>query len=336
MNIREVFDVVDMHAGGEPLRIITSGYPAIPGHSVLDKREYLKVHLDRYRQRLMFEPWGHEDMYGCLLVEPERDDSLYGLIFMHNEGYSTMCGHATIAVTKWLVETGRVAAPDGADQVTVKMDVPSGQIEAHARLVGGKVTSVWFENVPAYAVALDQTIRVDGQDVVFDVGFGGAYYAIVEAAQLGLAVEPEAVDALREWARAIKERVEALDLTRHPDDSRLNGLYGVIFTDPPHQADHFGRNLTIFADGQVDRSPCGSCVSARMAVLHAKRAVESGRAYPIESVIDSVFTGTVVGDGPPLGPFSTVRTVMEGEAYFVGFRRFFGNPQDTVGPFLIR
>lgn len=336
MQFQEVFDVVDMHVGGEPLRIITSGYPALPSGSLLDKRDYLKAHWDRYRQLLMFEPWGHEDMYGCLVVEPEREDSLYGLIFLHNEGYSTMCGHAILAVTKWLVETRKVLVPAGADQVRFQMDVPSGKIVAHARLQGDQVSSVWFENVPAFAVALNRALVVGGRELVLDVGFGGAYYAIVEAAQLGLSVEPEAIDALRDWAEAIKRELEMLNLTHHPEDGRLNGLYGVIFTDPPHDPDHYSRNLTIFANGQVDRSPCGSCVSARLAVWDAKGTLVHGRSYAIESVIDSVFTGSVVGEGARVGRFSTVRTVVEGQAHFTGFRRFFGNAHDAVSPFLLR
>ncbi len=336
VELQEIFDVVDMHVGGEPLRIITSGYPALPAGSVLDRREYLQEHLDRYRRMLMLEPWGHEDMYGCLVVEPERQDSLYGLIFLHNEGYSTMCGHAIIAVTRWLVETRKVSVPSGADDVTIKMDVPSGQIMAHARLRGDQVVSVWFENVPAFAVALNRTLVVAGREVVLDVGFGGAYYAVVKAAQLGLSVEPDAADALREWAGAIKAEVEPLHLTQHPEDARLSGLYGVIFTDPPHDPEHYSRNLTIFANGQVDRSPCGSCVSTRLAVWNAKRTIEHGRSYAIESITDSVFTGSIVGEGRQVGDFSTVRTVVEGQAYFSGFRRFFGSSHDAVSPFLLR
>ncbi len=336
VNIREVFDVVDLHAGGEPLRLVTSGYPPIPGSSVLDKRAYLEAHWDHYRKRLMFEPWGHADMYGCLLVPPERPDSLYGLIFMHNEGYSTMCGHATIAVTTWLVESGQVLIPDGAEEVEVRLDVPSGQVEAHARLNSGRVVSVWFENVPAFAVALEKSFTVQDRQVRLDIGFGGAYYAVVESHQLDLAVEPEHVDALREWAAAIKAAVEPLELTRHPIDARLNGLYGIIFTDGPHQSGNWDRNLTVFADGQIDRSPCGSCVSTRMALLDAKGVIARGETYRVESVIDTVFTGQVIGDADPVGPYRAVRTVIEGSAHVIGFRRFFHNPEDPLEPFFIR
>lgn len=336
VSVREVFDVVDLHAAGEPLRLITNGYPPIPGTTILDKRAYCAEHLDHYRRMLMFEPWGHEGMYGCLLVPAERPDSLYGLIFMHNEGYSTMCGHATIAVTQWLVESGRVDTPAGAEDVAVRLDVPSGQVQAHARLADGKVESVWFENVPAFAVELDRPVMVDGRRVRLDVGFGGAYYAVVESPQLGLRVEPENIDALRQWAARIKAAVEPLGLTVHPADARLNGLYGVIFTDAPHQADRLSRNLTVFADGQIDRSPCGSGVSTRLAILDAKGAIERGTTYRIESIIDTTFMGHVTGDALPVGPYRAVRTIIEGSAHVVGFRRFFRNLHDPLEPFLIR
>lgn len=336
LHIREVFDVVDLHAGGEPLRLITSGYPPIPGASVLDKRAYLEAHLDHYRKRLMFEPWGHADMYGCLLVPPERPDSLYGLIFMHSEGYSTMCGHATIAVTKWLVESGQVALPEGAEEVALRLDVPSGQVEAHARMVSGRVESVWFENVPAFAAALGKTVTVRNREIRLDIGFGGAYYAVLDSRQLDLAVEPENVDALRDWATAIKSQVEPLGLAHHPLDGRLDGIYGVIFTDTPHRSENFDRNLTVFADGQIDRSPCGSCVSTRMAILDAKGVITRDRSYRVESIIDTTFTGQVIGDATPVGPYPAVRTVVEGSAHVIGFRRFFHNLGDPLEPFLIR
>lgn len=336
MRVREVFECADLHAAGEPLRIIQSGYPALPRGSVLDRRAYLQQNLDHYRRWLMFEPWGHEDMYGCLLVEPEREDSVAGLIFMHNEGYSTMCGHATIAVATYLVETGRVAGPEGDGEVVMRFDVPSGQVEAHARVAGGRVEGVRFENVPAFAGALSETISVGGRKIRLDIGYGGAFYAIVPASEVGLSVEIEDIAAMRAQLREIRVAVEGMGLTEHPEDPRLSGLYGVIFTGPAHDARHHSRNLTVFADGQVDRSPCGSCVSARLAVLSAKGELEVLQRAPIESVIDTVFTGTILGPGPMVGGRETVRTAIEGEAYLVGFRRFFHDPGDEVGAFLIR
>lgn len=335
MEFHEIYDVVDMHAGGEPLRIILSGYPPIPGRTVLDRRAYLEAHYDHLRQRLMFEPWGHQDMYGCLLVPAERPDSLYGLIFMHNAGYSTMCGHATFAVTKWAVETGQVALQEGDSAAEVRFDVPSGQVVATAALERGRVTAVAFENVPSYVVRTGLELSLEGRTVAVSVAFGGAFYAIVSSHALGLSVEPETVDELREWARQIKKEVSQ-DLCRHPFDARLDGLYGVIFTDYPKDPSHTGRHLTVFADGQVDRSPCGSCVSAHLALLEAQEVIQVGDEIAVESVIDSVFRGKVTGYGPKMGPHATVRTEISGEAHWIGMRRFFVNSHDPVAPFLVR
>lgn len=336
MHSREVFDVIDMHAAGEPLRIITGGYPPLHGRTVLDQRDELLAQFDPYRRRLMAEPWGHEDMYGCLLVHPERPDSLYGLIFMHNEGYSNMCGHATIAVTKMLVETGQVVAEAGANEAVVRYDVPSGQIEAHARLNQGRVASVWFENVAASVMATDLLITAGNREVRVDVAFGGAFYVVVDVKEIGLAVELNALDDLRRWAFHLKSAVQPLNLAKHPVDARLDGVYGVIFTDRARESGHFSRHVTVFADGQVDRSPCGSCISARLAVLDKKQRIERNHPLVFESVLDTTFVGTVLGNGPPLGEHATVRTAVEGQAYVTGFRRFYENPFDPLGPFLLR
>jgi proline racemase len=336
MKIREVFECVDMHAAGEPLRIITGGYPPLPPGSVLDRRAYLARHWDHYRRWLMEEPWGHEDMYGCLVVEPERPDSVAGLIFMHNEGYSTMCGHATIAMATWFVESGRVTVPAGAAEVTMRFDVPSGQVVAQAHVADGRVEGVTFENVPAYMAQRDLAVDVDGRTVPIDIGWGGAYYAIVPAERVGMKVTPDEVEPLRAWLPRIRRVVEAEGLVNHPTDPRLSGLYGVIFTDEPADPAHDFRQLTIFADGQADRSPCGSCVSARLAVLAARGAIRPGVPYTVESVLGTVFTGTWIGEAEPVGPYPAVRTTVRGDAYVVGFRRFFRNPDDTISPFLIR
>src|SRR5579875_3843002 len=316
MNVRDVFHVVDLHAGGEPLRLILDGYPPIPGRSMMERRAFLKAHLDHYRQRLMWEPWGHEDMYGCLLLRPEREDSQYGLIFMHNEGYSTMCGHAILAVTRFLVESGRAGWDGRSPAAIIRFDVPSGVVEAHAVMKAGRVAWVWFENVPAWTVALDEQVTVDGRSVRYDIGYGGAFYALKAA------------------AARIKDAIHRQRVIVHPEEPRIAGLYGVIFTDPPRDAAHQARHVTVFADRQVDRSPCGSCVSARLAVEYVRGRLRPGEPYAVESILDTVLTGEVLGPGPDARP--TVRTKIAGMAYVIGFRRFFLDPSDPLPPFLVR
>ncbi|PSR22969.1 MAG: proline racemase [Sulfobacillus acidophilus] len=336
MNIREVFDVIDLHAGGEPLRIITAGYPPLRGRTVLDQRDELLAHYDHYRRRLMAEPWGHEDMSGCLLVSPERPDSLYGLIFMHNQGYSFLFGHAILAVTKMLVETGQVVFQAGAKDVSVRYDVPYGQITAHARLHQGCVSSVWFENVPAYVVALDQVISIGSRSIDIDVAFSGAFYALVDVKALQKSVNFHDLDDLRQWAQDIKAAVETLGLARHPHEPRFDGIDGVVFTDSADSPDHLSRQVTVFADGAVDRSPGSSGISARLAVLGRRQRVERNRTYFFESVIDTIFGGIVLGDAPPVDGHMGIRTAVEGQAFLTAFRRFYENPFDKQGPFLLR
>lgn len=335
MHVREIIETCDLHTAGEPVRVITSGLPPILGETVLAKRDYLLAHLDHYRQRLMREPWGHQDMYGCLLVEPDREDSQYGLIFMHNQGYSTACGHATLAVAKMLAETGRVI-DDASLDVVIRLDAPSGQLIAHVLRSHGEVDDVWFENVPSYAVVINHEIVVRGQRLRVDVGFGGAYYAVIDSRQLGIPVKVDQIDAFVEWAHDVVQVIRSTSWVTHPLEPRLSGLYGVIFTEAAHHTQHHSRNVTIFADGQVDRSPCGSGLSARLALLCAKNLVTDGEPLTVESVIDTTFMGEVLGDGPDIGPYHTVRTAIHGKAFITGFRRFYGNPEDTVEPFLIR
>lgn len=336
MQVRNVFHVVDLHAGGEPLRIVVDGYPPVPGATMLDRRQYVQEHWDPWRRRILWEPWGHRDLYGCLLLPPERAQSLYGLLFMHSAGYSTMSGHAVIAVAKMLVETGRVPRDPSSADVVIPLDVPSGQVVAHAVLDAGGVDSVWFESVPAFARALDVDVNVDGVRITLDVGYGGAFYAIVPAESLGLSLTPGGVPTLRQWAARIRVAVESRLSLEVPGAPRIAGLHGTLFTEEPRGLDHAGRQTTVFADGQVDRSPGGSGITARLAILAARGRWAVGVDFPVEGLLDTVFTGRILGPGPDLGPYPTVRTTVSGRAHIIAFRRFFEDPNDPVAPFLIR
>jgi proline racemase len=304
----------DYHTAGEPFRIVTAGGPDIPGATVRERREHARTaeEVDAVRRLLCHEPRGHADMYGCFLVPPDDDGAQLGVLFWHKDGYSTACGHGTIALGAWAVESGRVAAdPDGETEVTI--DVPSGRVAARVRCAAGKVEAVAFRNVPAFVLARG----VDVAGVRVDVSYGGAIYASVRAADLGLEVVPDRLVELIAAGREVKRALEGTDAARHPTDERLSGIYGTIFYD--ELGDLHQRNVTVFADGEVDRSPCGSGTSARLALLEVDELRH-------DSIVGTTFTGRIVertGDG--------VVTEVEGTAYRTGEHTFLLDPRDELG-----
>lgn len=342
-------DVLDYHTAGEPFRIVTGGLPDLPGASILERRRFLRDRLDGVRTALMWEPRGHADMYGGVLVPPDHDDAVCGVLFLHNEGYSTMCGHGTIALGTALVETGAVPADGSA--VRFGIDAPCGLLRVEARIdpaeaeaarAAGRtprVREVAFENVPSFAAALDATLDVPGLgEVRFDVGYGGAFYAILPAERLGLPLEPARTPELVRAARALVDagrdalRAGRADLgIAHPEDD-LAFLYGAILTGPAEDPAHHDRNLCVFAEGEVDRSPTGSGVSARLAVLHARGEVGPGQELAIESILgrSSVFRGRIVHREPWDGREAIVPEV-RGAAHPVGRARFVLAPGDELG-----
>jgi proline racemase len=311
----------DYHTAGEPFRIVQDGVPEIPGSTVRDRREYASSsdEVDRIRRLLCHEPRGHADMYGCFLVPPDDDGADFGVLFWHKDGYSTACGHGTIALGAWAVESGCVAAPtDGEVEVTI--DVPSGRVVATVRRRAGGVESVVFRNVPSFVVARG----IAAGDFEVDVAYGGAIYAFAPAASLGLAVVPEDLHELISAGRAVKQALEASDVARHPEDDRLSGIYGTVFYEelgPLHQ-----RNVAIFADGEVDRSPTGSATSARTALLEADGAIAEGETWRNDSIVGTTFNARTVGHAP-----DGLLTEVEGASFRTGEHRFFLDQRDPLG-----
>jgi proline racemase len=311
----------DYHTAGEPFRIVTAGVPPIPGATVRERREHAAASeaIDVVRRLLCHEPRGHADMYGCFLVEPDDAGADLGVLFWHKDGYSTACGHGTIALGAWAVASGAVAAPrDGSVDVTI--DVPSGRVVARVRLRDGVVDAVAFRNVPSYVVARE----VPAAGVAVDVAYGGAIYAAVAAERFGLRVVADDLPALIDAGRAVKRALEGSDVARHPDDERLSGIYGTILYEQLgalHQ-----RNVTVFADGEVDRSPCGSGTSARCALLAADGLLGDGDVLRHDSIVGSTFHARVVGEVA-----EGVLTEVEGMAYRTGEHRFVLDERDTLG-----
>jgi proline racemase len=296
---------VDYHTAGEPFRIVAEPGP-IPGATMLEKRAWCAGHLDHLRRLLVYEPRGHADMYGCFVTEPCAPGSDLGCVFFHNAGYSTACGHGTIALATWA----------GRDRL--QLDVPSGTL-AVARRDGGYA----FRNVPAFVLLRD----VEAAGLRCDVAFGGAFYASVESP---LPLDRAHLPQLIELGRRIKAELEAAHDVVHPREPGLRDVYGVIFF--TREGDRVQRNVTIFADGEVDRSPCGSGTSARLALLDADGELPRGETLTHRSIVDTVFTGRVVAETP-----EGVVTEIAGRASLTGRHEFVLEPDDEVGEgFLLR
>lgn len=322
---------VDYHTAGEPYRIVTGGIAALRGATVLDKREYAEQALDDVRQFLVNEPRGHADMYGCFVTEPDDDGAEFGMVFFHKDGFSTACGHGTIAGATWALETGIVEMQEPTTRFSV--DVPSGRLTVEADCVDGVVGLVRFVNVPAWVSGLDISVSVGDDKVNLDVAYGGAFYATLPADSVGLTATAGDLDELILAARKIKAAMLDHVAVTHPVDDRLSGLYGVIFygDDGPvdgvsSEGELHQRNITVFADGEVDRSPCGSGTSARLAVLDRREQLERGKVLSHRGVTGAKFSGRVLGETA-----DGVSTEVEGRASVTGFHTFVLDRNDELG-----
>ena len=324
---------LDMHTGGEPLRVITSGLPTIEGTTVLEKRRYFREHYDYLRTGLMWEPRGHADMYGAV-VSSSRDAD-FDVFFLHNEGYSTMCGHAIIALTKLAIETGLLQRR--GDNPRLTFNVPAGRIEARATVERGCVTSVVFRNVPSFVYLENRYVEVSGWGSVrFDVAYGGAFYAIVEAPALGIGLFVAEVNRLIDLGRRIKQAVMSQFPIKHPFEEDLSFLYGTIFTGPAAAPHHHSRNVCVFAEGEVDRSATGSGVSARAALHFHRGEIQLRERIEIESILGSTMTVQAV-ERAQFGSYQAVIPEVGGTAHFIGTNEFHFDPVDPFARgFIIR
>jgi proline racemase len=330
---------IDAHAAGEPLRLIVEGFPSPSGKTMLAKREWVRRHADHLRRALMLEPRGHADMYGAILTEPVAPGSHAGVLFMHNEGYSTMCGHGVIAVTTMALERGLLMP--GGDGTSVVYDSPAGTIRAQARITAGaagaageagragRVDSVSFLNVPSFVLHGGLAVKLASRTIRADVAFGGAFYAIVDSEAMGLPIDAAHLPELRRAGMEIKHAIDASHTIVHPLDPGLNGIYGTIFTGPPNDDGADLRNVTIFADAEVDRSPCGTGTAAVMAVVDAMGLLGTERPFVHESLIGTRFNGHVASR-IQVGDYSAIVPEIEGSAWITGEHTFLVDEGDPL------
>jgi trans-L-3-hydroxyproline dehydratase len=328
----EKITTLDMHAAGEPLRIITGGLPELEGDAILARRRYMSEHFDHVRRALMWEPRGHYDMYGAVVTPPVSEGADVGVLFMHNEGYSTMCGHGVIALVTALVDTG--ALPARGSRTPVTLDTPAGVVRATAHLGSdGQVERVSFLNVPSFLYARDVALDVpEIGETTADIVFGGAFYAVLPAERLGLALTTANRSALVDAAERVKRAVNETMTISHPLEPDLSFLYGTIITGPPEDRAHHSRNICVFANAEVDRSPTGTGVSGRVAQLHARGEIALGEEIVVESILGRVSTfGGRATETTRVGPHEAVIPEVSGTAFMTGRSEFIVDPRDTLG-----
>ena len=329
-----VVTTVDYHTAGEPFRIVTGGVDSIRGATILEKRRYALEHMDGVRALLVNEPRGHADMYGCFVTEPVADGSDLGVLFFHNAGFSTACGHGTIALATYALESGLLPADE--PETELRIDVPSGTLLVAAEVRDGRVERVRFRNVPSYVH--EERIKLDTSRgrLSVDVAYGGAFYASVRAQDADLRVDPAALPELIALGREIKHALEARDEIVHPEESELRDVYGVIFFTEESESPLAQRNVAVFADGEVDRSPCGSGTSARLALLHRQGRLGLGETLLHRSIIGTEFEGRIVEQTEVAGRPAVV-TEVAGSAHLTGRHEFVLDPRDPLGSgFLLR
>jgi len=319
---------IDAHTAGEPLRVVIKGIPEIPGSTILEKRRYAQDHLDHLRKAIIWEPRGHSDMYACILTEPTTQDGNVGVLFLHNEGFSTMCGHGIIGLTKVALDTGLIHV--SKDKPIIAIDTPAGRVVARASIHKKEVKEVTFQNVPSFVLALDQSVEVpDLGTVHYDLAFGGAFYAFCQASAWDLELTPEESAKIIELGKRIKKAVEKNHPPLHPYERDLSFLYGTIFIGPPQDTQNHSRNVCVFADGELDRSPTGTGVSARAALHYAKKEIALHESFRVESILGTCFKGKAI-QTLSYGPYEAVIPEVSGSAHIVGRSEWLIDPEDPL------
>lgn len=326
---------VEMHTGGEPVRIVLEGYPALTGN-ILEIRNTLKTDYDHLRKSIMWEPRGHADMYGLLVVPPQREDSDFGVIFMHNEGYSTMCGHATLAITNCAAQLKWI--PLSTDKTVIKIDAPCGQLTSYINSEHSEAKHISFDNVPSFVVELDAVVlHEDYGKIKYDLAYGGAFYGYVDVGQLGLEINKANYRKFIELGVALKKKIiDTNHKIKHPFEKDLSFLYGIIFTEKVYDQEIHSKNVCVFADGEVDRCATGSGVSGRAAIHYARNELKINEEIIIESIIGSTLS-VEIKSTVSYGPYEAVIPRVSGSSYFIGQSEFWLDESDPLnGGFLLR
>jgi proline racemase len=328
MKFSRYIHAIDSHTMGEPTRVVVGGVPNIPGKTLPEKKAYLEKHMDYLRRAIMHEPRGHNDMFGSILVQPVSDEADIGIIFMDGGGYLNMCGHGTIGASTIAIESGMVPKVEPYTELT--LEAPAGLIRVKAAIENGRVKEVSFRNVPAFLYKEDVKINVpEIGEITLDIAFGGSFFAIVDAKQLGIKITPENATKLKDIGLKIRDIVNKEIKVQHPTLDHIKTVDLVEIYDEPTNPEATLKNVVVFGEGQIDRSPCGTGTSAKMATLFAKGKLKEGELFVYESIIGTMFKGRVVGT-TKVGDFDAVIPEITGSAYITGFNTFVIDEDDPM------
>ena len=328
MKFSRSIHAVDSHTMGEPTRVVVGGVPQIPGKTMPEKKKYLEDHLDYLRTAIMLEPRGHNDMFGSIVTTACNPEADFGIIFMDGGGYLNMCGHGSIGAATVAVETGIVPMKEPVTEVN--MEAPAGLIRAKVQVKNEKVQEVSIVNVPAFLYKADQQIDLPGYGkITFDISFGGSFFAIVPAKQLNIKLIPENADKLKVLGIQIRNIINKEIKIQHPVLEHIKTVDLVEFFDETDNPKANLRNVVVFGQGQVDRSPCGTGTSAKLATLHAKGKLKQGEKFVYESIASTLFTGEIVGV-TKVGEYDAVIPQITGSAYITGFCQYVIDEDDPV------
>ncbi len=319
---------IDSHTMGEPTRIVIGGLPKIPGNTMPEKKEYLEKNLDNLRTAIMLEPRGHADMFGSIITEPCNKEADFGIIFMDGGGYLNMCGHGSIGAMTVAVETGMV---EPVEPVThIKMEAPAGLILGEVKVENGRAREVSIVNVPAFLYKSDVEIDVPGLGKIkVDISFGGSFFVLVSADQLGVEVDPKNINKLRDFGLLIREIVNNTVPMQHPTLGHIKTADLVEIYGPATHPDANYKNVVVFGNGNIDRSPCGTGTSAKMATLYSKGHLKVGEEFIYESILGTLFKGKILNT-LKVGEFEAITPQITGSAYITGFNHFVIDENDPV------
>ena len=328
MQIERIISTVDSHTAGEPTRIITGGLPPILGKTMLERYEFFKKELDFIRTTLLHEPRGHKEMVGAVITPPVSPKAHFGVLFFNTGGYVSICGHGMLGIATVALELGMIAKVEPYTNVII--DTPAGLTNVQVKVQEGRVTSATLRNVPSFLFAKNVTIEVPSiGEIPVDIAFGGEFFGIVNASELQLCVDIKYVNQLIQLGLQIREIINAQIKVRHPTIPHISSVDLIEISDNPTNPKANAKNVTIFGDGQVDRSPCGTGTSAKMALLYFKNKLTLNKPYVHESIIGTLFEGRLV-EMTRVGAFEAVIPEITGSAYITAFNQFVVDPEDPL------